>query len=372
MYQEHSIYIPPDEETTAGMLKDHDHPVLISIETTGLYARSAFVFMFTAVYYESGTWHKVIMLAGNRRDERPLLSSLHAIVRSADILYSFGHFSFSSRFLSERYENMNGPGAEFFPRDLEIADIQHQLKSIRYLLPPGHLARHDIEKYVGFCRRSDIKGKKIADTFAAYEKTMDEGLRQMLILHQTEDIDSLFRVHVMEAYCRFAAGHFRVIRHGISPEDPGLLIIEAVSDDRFPSELKTKDTHREIILNGISVTITVPVFYGKLKYFLPGQAKDYYYLPDEDRAIHRSVAVFVDKAHRRKATKDTCYTTCEGTFLECPRHSGWDPVFKTDFHSKGSYILYDRSQWNEGPYLPLKYALMIIPPFPGIPANEKQ
>ena len=36
--------------------------------------------------------------------------------------------------------------------------------------------------------------------------------------------------------------------------------------------------------------------------------KNYYYLPNEDMAVHKSVAVSVDRTHREKAAPENCYT----------------------------------------------------------------
>ena len=58
----------------------------------------------------------------------------------------------------------------------------------------------------------------------------------------------------------------------------------------------------------------VPVLQGSLKYFYPDY-RNYYYLPEEDRAIHKSVGCYVDSRFREKAKPDTCYVRKEGLFL---------------------------------------------------------
>ncbi|MDE7298663.1 MAG: ribonuclease H-like domain-containing protein [Lachnospiraceae bacterium] len=63
-----------------------------------------------------------------------------------------------------------------------------------------------------------------------------------------------------------------------------------------------------------SLTLSIPYLCGTLKYFFDDY-KNYYYLPLEDRAIHKSVAEFVDKAYRKKATQKTCYQKKSGCFL---------------------------------------------------------
>ena len=49
--------------------------------------------------------------------------------------------------------------------------------------------------------------------------------------------------------------------------------------------------------------------------------KDYYYLPNEDTIIPKSLGSGIDKKHRKAATKDTCYTwfNCSEQFLQNPQ-----------------------------------------------------
>lgn len=103
--------------------------------------------------------------------------------------------------------------------------------------------------------------------------------------------------------------------------------------------------------------LKVPLYYDTLKYFYSNY-KDYYYLPDEDVALHKSVASFVDKEHRIKATPQTCYTKKEGAFL--PQ---WDivfqPLFKKEYQDKLCYFeLTDEIK--HSPDLFTKYALHIL------------
>lgn len=69
--------------------------------------------------------------------------------------------------------------------------------------------------------------------------------------------------------------------------------------------------------SSLSLILTIPVISGTLKYFFENY-RDYYYLPMEDYAIHKSIAQFIEKAYRKKATKETCYQKKEGDFLPQP------------------------------------------------------
>ena len=60
--------------------------------------------------------------------------------------------------------------------------------------------------------------------------------------------------------------------------------------------------------------LRVPLTQAELKYFYPNP-EDYYYLPMEDEAIHKSVSSFVERSHRVQAKASTCYTRRSGVFI---------------------------------------------------------
>ena len=66
--------------------------------------------------------------------------------------------------------------------------------------------------------------------------------------------------------------------------------------------------------SGNKVVLKVPIFSGKLHYYYANY-KDYYYLPELDQAIHKSIASYVDPKHREQARADNCYTGKVGSFL---------------------------------------------------------
>ncbi len=66
--------------------------------------------------------------------------------------------------------------------------------------------------------------------------------------------------------------------------------------------------------------LKVPVYEEEMKYFYSNY-KDYYYLPAEDVALHKSVAAFVDKDHRVQAAAANCYTRKYAVYLPPAMHS---------------------------------------------------
>ena len=92
-------------------------------------------------------------------------------------------------------------------------------------------------------------------------------------------------------------------------------------------------THRENFFNIFCLFIThICLHCAILKYFYSNY-KDYYYLPAEDIALHKSVSSFVDPEHRIPATASTCYSRKYSQFL--PQWSiVVEPFFKRDYKSK--------------------------------------
>ena len=104
----------------------------------------------------------------------------------------------------------------------------------------------------------------------------------------------------------------------------------------FPKHISCRMGSVYFYAKGKKCTLSVRLEEDALKYFFPNY-KDYYYLPAEDTAMHKSVASYVDKEHRRQATAATCYTRHEGSFL--PQYEELiSPFFKHDYKEKISYF----------------------------------
>ena len=127
--------------------------------------------------------------------------------------------------------------------------------------------------------------------------------------------------------------------------------------DLFPAQLTLG--HSDGILS-------LPLRRDTLKFFLTPY-KEYFYLPQEDTAIHKSVAQFVDSSFRRKATAATCYTKKEGSFLPSLSRkapSREEPVFYTGYKEKPAYyLLADASEESKLSHQLSEYLFYELPAF---------
>ena len=76
----------------------------------------------------------------------------------------------------------------------------------------------------------------------------------------------------------------------------------------------SENLYADLLLSGRTVRLRVPV-YEMAPYYFFEDYKNYYYLPVEDKAIHKSLATFVSKEFRKPATRETARQQKSGSFL---------------------------------------------------------
>ena len=101
----------------------------------------------------------------------------------------------------------------------------------------------------------------------------------------------------MLAYCKFKAGCLLVRKMSVRQNR---LLFSLELEYQLPKRLTIG--LNDIIITGFQkeATINAPIYTEELKFFFDNY-RDYYYLPAEDMAVHKSVASYVDKNYREPA-----------------------------------------------------------------------
>lgn len=95
-------------------------------------------------------------------------------------------------------------------------------------------------------------------------------------------------------------------------------------------------------MSGSTARLRVRLFEGELRFFYSGSPKDYYYLPEEDIAVHKSIASAVDKEHRVQANASNCYGKKYAIFL--PQYDAvFSPVFREQPRGRNAILNYPRT-----------------------------
>ena len=302
----------------------------IDIETTGLSPKDHFVYLIGCAFQEDGAWHLRQWLAESEKEEREVLAAFWGFAGGFDALLHYNGNRFDIPFLKERFSRCDL--GDIFERMVSL-DLYQYARPLKSILGIDDLKQVSVERFLGVERRDTFSGKELIDVYRQFAEEADDIRRGQLLLHNADDIRGLLKCLAVLSYAAFSENteQIRVVKAQAKTYDDmngarsKELYLELALPFTIPAPLSV---HRDgCYLKAVAdkATLRVPIVTGEMKYFYAAW-RDYYYLPEEDTALHKSVAEYVDKAYREKATPATCYTRNYSQYLR-----EWDTVFEPFF-----------------------------------------
>lgn len=311
-----------------------DKILFFDIETTGFTARNSSIYLIGCTYYAENSWNIVQWFAGRYEEEAEIIKAFFHFMRNYTHLVHFNGSNFDIPFLEQKCAQYQLP---FTFEGMTGVDLYKRLAPYQYFLKLPNCKQKTLELFLGINRTDTYQGGDLIGVYHSYVRDPDESNLQLLLLHNADDVKGLVRLIPALAY-------YDLFNHSLTAKK--------VQANTYRDYFQTE--HQELLIR-VSLPVTlpvpvrfhvnscyfsgeekvghlrVPIYQEEMKYFYTNY-KDYYYLPDEDMAIHKSVASFVDKDYRTKATAATCYTRKYSSYL--PQ---WDllvqPFFKRDYKS---------------------------------------
>lgn len=312
--------------------------LFFDIETTGFSGDYANLYLIGCTFYQDGCWQLIQWFADTADSEVDLLHSFFSFLAHYRILIHFNGDGFDIPFLLKRCRHYQLPYD--FSRITSI-DIYKKIKPYRKLLQLDSLKQKAIEQFLGISRQDQYSGGQLIEVYLDYLMTHETFLYDMLILHNEDDLKGMPVILPILNYPDFLEHPFELTGHRIVEETDcfgtprSLLELSCESAYQIPVAFDTIQPPVTCLAEGRRLTLTIDLYEGTLKHFYPNY-KDYYYLPYEDTAVHKSIGEYVDRNARIKATAKTCYTKKEGCFL--PQFEPlWEPVMKAEPKDKISY-----------------------------------
>ncbi len=319
--------------------------LFFDIETTGLSADRAMVYLIGCAWYEHGLWQFRQWFADTREAEKDVLRSFADHASQFDTLVHFNGDTFDLPFLAKRYQKHRlTSGLD----SLTSFDILKAVRPLKKLLGLSDLKLKSLERFLGIEREDKFDGGQLIEAYDIFLGTRDPKLEHFLMLHNAEDIQAMpSLLPILDfltwretdfSFCSLTRDTYRRY-DGETCEEAFLTF---ASNQPVPHAFTVHhDCGAVLAARGTQVTLRLPLFTGTLKHFYSNY-RDYYYLPLEGRAIHKSVGEFVDKAYREKATAANCYVAQEATFLPLPCPCA-EPAFRDEVKSKCLYALCDKT-----------------------------
>lgn len=332
-----------------------NHPqeqcLFFDIETTGLSPRASSLYLIGIMAYNTteGTWNITQWFADKHRDEEAMIRLFLDTLEQYNYIYHFNGKTFDIPYLLHKVDKYQIKLTEHASQILhdttgnQSIDLLSRIRPLKKLLGIAKAGQTDLERWMGVNREDRYTGGELIAVYSQYMQDrilhpeQAEEKERLLLLHNHDDMEGMLTVSQMLHYRHLfdmipvVKEQLQISEVSMQPSEPDTTpylnlhfrhhaaLPKAVSlTNDFPV---TKDPSPKISLDHCFLELDkdtgilrIPVISAELKYFLP-DPKEYYYLPSEDQAVHKSVAEFVEPSHRKKATAATCYLRRAGRFL---------------------------------------------------------
>lgn len=311
----------------------------MDIETTGFTARSSYLYLIGCVYYKDGNYELIQWFAEHYNDEPKLLQAFFEFTGKFRYLVHYNGNHFDIPYLEQKAAQY---GLTSPLCNLEGIDIYQRITPVKKFLKLPNAKQKTIEAYLGIDREDTYGGGELISVYHDYVKQPSEYGQSLLLLHNEDDIQGMVKIMPILSYVDLYQEGVRVTKvnanyyRDFNNEARAEVVMKLSIPTFLPIAVSGYANGCYFTASGTDASLKVPLLCGELKYFYANY-KDYYYLPAEDTALHKSVSSFVDKKHRIPATAATCYTRKESEYLP-----EWKPlflpVFKNSYDSKETYF----------------------------------
>ena len=312
---------------------DPSDSLFFDIETTGFLTDTSAVFLIGAVFLKDNEWNLSQFLAETPDEECLILQAFLDLAQSFHTLIHFNGDTFDIPFILNKAAKYEIPCR--ISQYISL-DLYRKLRPLKQILQTDKMNQQSLEPLIGWKREDRLTGKHMVTLYHKYAVSKDTGLRDLLLLHNHDDMVGMTHLLKLSSYLPLLRGDISNISH-VSESISEIKITFSLTHE-VPSEFSITDTFR-LDVSCHTGTLTIPYFEGTLYHFFPDW-KNYYYLPLEDQAIHKSVAQYVDRQYREPAKACNCYIKKSGRFLPQPEEI-FSPTFKDNYTSKITYFEYN-------------------------------
>lgn len=308
--------------------------LFIDIETTGFTAKTSKLYLIGCLYFDEKFKTKQFF-ADEYSDEKEVLEEFFYFAKNFKTLIHFNGNNFDIPYLLGKCKEFDLP---YNFEDFEGIDIYRRISPYKLFLKLDNCKQKTVEKFLGIEREDKFTGGDLIGIYHDYVKSKDKDLKKFLILHNFEDVKGMLEILPILSYADLFSHKLTVTKVSASyyEDESGATHSEIMMLMDLPNTFKIPVSflYDKCYFSGTGNQgmLRVPLYEEEMKFFYANY-KEYYYLPAEDIALHKSVSAFVEKDHREQAKAENCYTRKVSKYLP-----EWDalitPFFKREYNSK--------------------------------------
>ncbi len=309
--------------------------LFVDIETTGFTAKNSHLYLIGAAFYQAGNWRIRQWFADRPEEESNLLTEFFEFASQYTHLIHFNGNNFDLPYLLQKCKQYDLP---YNFDGFHGIDLYKRVTPYKFFLHTPNCKQKTLEELIGVHREDVYNGGELISFYHEYVQNPQEDICHFLLLHNMDDMKGMLQILPLLAFYDLFNGPIKAKKvqsnsfvdyHGHSRQE---LLMKLELPTALPLSISTLSNSCYFSGEKNEGILKVPVYEEEMKYFYSNY-KDYYYLPDEDIALHKSVSAFVDKEHRVQANAANCYTRKYAVYL--PQ---WDvfasPFFKRDYKNR--------------------------------------
>ncbi len=297
---------------------DIDKTIFLDIETTGFTAKTASIYLIGIIFYDScnNAWNTTQFL-NDDGNEQTILEEFFKKISSYKNLVHFNGNHFDLPFILAR-ASTHSIDASF--DKYNSYDLYRECSLYKQLFKTADLKQKTLENFFGLHRKDIYSGGELINFYHEYRKNFSKKTEDLLLLHNREDLQGMLSLLSVYTYTHILNGHFQLDHYEFQTHTDFqnithhefMLVLQTSFQVPKRVSLRTETGYFTMFDN--TCKLLIPAYCGELKFFYSNY-KDYYYLPAEDMALHKSVASYVEKKHRTQAKASTCYARKTSTFI---------------------------------------------------------
>jgi len=302
--------------------------MVMDIETLGL-SKSQPIYLIGYGYAkdEENGFLRQYLAEDSSQEEEILRTFLNDAAKFHTIM-TFNGDQFDLPFLSARLQKYHLPEPI-----LTSLDLRKEFRPLHSLFPMQSHRQRDFEDLLGFNRDDDMDGGALIKIYHQYASSKSSTLEQQLLYHNYLDVLRMFSLAGLLHYKDIPAllPNARIVRSEINDDSIAFQVI-LQSRESTTSEneafLPTSETFLPVgcflqndygffKLENNTLSGSLKLYKDSFRLYLPNH-RDYYYHLVEKTIFPKALCSGISREYLRNATKEECFVTDSGTFLEIP------------------------------------------------------
>lgn len=311
--------------------------VLFDIECLGLSSLKYPIYLIGCAKRNNDDAIISLFFAENINEEKELLISFEEYISDKNTLMSFNGANFDEPFIVERCKKLE---ISTSIREKTHIDLYRRILKAKSLLNLNNYKQKTIEEFMGLFREDKYDGGKLINVYKEYIKNKDQNLKDLLILHNYEDVKGMLKVIEALAYIDFLDCDITDISSECNNEKYDLL---SKSNINLPILINKINEQYTLLAKNDNISLSFPIIEDELFLFIKDH-NSYVHLISEDIVIPKELASSLDKSSYDKATKENCRIKTTAQFIKINKNielSESIHKFKYNYADKSVYIKID-------------------------------